>query len=84
MRSPPKLFRASARPTRHPGRAAEVLAPPGRPVGHLIDAESMRFQVWPDGRSAAYSSGPARDKPADLSAPGANEINSGKPLTTDH
>jgi pilus assembly protein CpaB len=54
------------------------------PVGTIIDAEALRFQVWPDGlvQSAYYIKGKPGTNPADLLGTVVrNEITAGQPLT---
>lgn len=54
------------------------------PVGTIIDAESLRYQVWPEGlvQPAYYTKGQAGASPSDLIGTVVrNEITAGQPVT---
>jgi pilus assembly protein CpaB len=74
---------ASATPV-VPAGPEVLVATRALPVGTIIDAESLRFQVWPDGlvQPAYFIKGRPGTNPADLIGTVVrNEITAGQPLT---
>jgi pilus assembly protein CpaB len=61
-----------------------LVATRGLPVGTIIDAEALKFQMWPEGlvQPAYYIKGQPGTEPADLLGTVVrNEITAGQPLT---
>jgi pilus assembly protein CpaB len=74
---------ASARAT-VPAGAEVLVATRSLPVGTIIDAEALRYQIWPKGlvQPAYYIKGQPGTNPADLLGTVVrNEVTAGQPLT---
>lgn len=74
---------ASAKPV-VPAGPQVLVATRALPVGTIIDAESLRFQMWPEGlvQPAYYIKGQPGTNPADLLGTVVrNEITAGQPVT---